>query len=62
MLWWFVDATVGMSEVVVGAESELTETVATLGLAMGWIMILSIWGFGDIILGLVLYLTRAKRY
>ncbi len=61
MLWWMIT---GMKTVTSGidtAGSDAAKTGATIGAGLGFMMILTIWAFGDIILGLFTFLTRPKK-
>jgi len=60
MLWWLVATLGGAAEVIDGAQNEAEQTGAALGTGLGMMMILFVWGMGDLVLGLGVLLTRAK--
>lgn len=60
MIAWLVSFFVSAGEVVATSASEAEQAGAALGATLGTGMILFIWGFGDIILGLLVLLTRPK--
>lgn len=61
MLVWMVSGMMAVGNVVSGATSGAAQAGAAIGGALGFGMILSIWAFGDIILGLFVLLTRGEK-
>lgn len=59
MLIWFVT---GMKAATEGIEmmSEAEKAGATIGTGIGAMMVIFIWGFGDIVGGIMMLLTRPK--
>ena len=61
MLIWMVTGMGAMSEGVNSASSEAEQTGAAIGSGLGFMFILMIWVFGDIILGMLVLFTRRKK-
>lgn len=61
MIWWILAGLVGVGEVMENASSDVERLGIGLGtgIALNWI--LNIWFFGDIILGLLVLLTRPSK-
>lgn len=60
MVLWFAASMNNASEQVMSAGSEIEQAGAAIGTGIGAIIILSIWGFGAVVLGLLAILTRPK--
>lgn len=60
MLVWMISGMAAVGNVYSGATSGAAQAGAAIGSAIGFGMILSIWAFGDIILGLFVLLTRGE--
>ncbi|HIG78991.1 MAG TPA: zinc ribbon domain-containing protein [Cycloclasticus sp.] len=60
MLGAFISGMGGVNEVMNESMSDAEMAGATIGAGIGISMVLGIWAFGDIILGLLVFLTRAK--
>lgn len=61
MLAWFIGGMGATSETVAAAASDAERAGAAIGTMIGAGMILSIWVMGDIILGVLVLLTRGKK-
>ncbi len=61
MLWWMIGGMSSASQSISSEASSAGRAGAAIGTGIGFIMILIIWVFGDIILGLFTLLTRPKR-
>lgn len=59
MLWWLIAGVSAMRQVDVGPD-KYSQAGATIGIGIGIGFIVSIWGFGAVILGLMALLTRGK--
>lgn len=60
MGWWFVAGMGAASETVTTAGTAAEQAGAAIGTGIGAAMIIGIWGFGDLILGLFVLFTRPK--
>lgn len=60
MLFWFISAMGSTAEVVESATSEAERAGAAIGTGIGMMLLFGIWGFGDIVGGIFLLLTRPK--
>lgn len=61
MAWWLIAGVGGASEQVSEASSEAAKAGAAIGTGLGAFMVMTIWVFGDIILGLFMLFTRPKK-
>jgi hypothetical protein len=61
MLLWMVVGVGGASKQVAEAGSDAAQTGAAIGTGLGAMMIIFIWVAGDVILGIFVLLTRAKK-
>jgi hypothetical protein len=61
MLLWMVTGVGGASEQISEAGSDAARAGAAIGTGLGAMVILFIWGFGAIILGIFTLLTRPKK-
>jgi hypothetical protein len=59
MLVWLISGMMAVSDNPVGSEAE--EAGRAIGTAMGATMILGLWAIGDVILGILVLLTRRKK-
>jgi len=60
MLVWLFSYMGSIGEITNATSSNAEKTGAAIGGAIGTGMLISVWGFGDIILGLFVLLTRPK--
>lgn len=60
MAWWLIVGMGAASETIQSASSSAEQAGAAIGTGIGAAMIIGLWGFGDIILGLFVILTRPK--
>ncbi|MBT9554642.1 MAG: zinc ribbon domain-containing protein [Myxococcales bacterium] len=60
MLIWMIGGVGAASKVASSAASEAERAGAALGTGIGAMMVMSLWFFGDVILGIFLLLTRPK--
>lgn len=60
MGWWLVAGMQAASDIVDSTQSAAEHTGAALGTGLGAAMIIGLWVFGDIILGLFVLFTRPK--
>lgn len=60
MLVWLISGIGGSSEVYSTATSDAERAGAAIGTGIGVMLILILWGVGDMILGLFVLLTRPK--
>jgi hypothetical protein len=60
MGWWLVAGMGAASEGIQSAGSSAEQAGAAIGTGLGAAMIIGVWVFGDIILGLFVMLTRPK--
>jgi len=60
MAWWLVEGSIGASEVMDTAVSEVEKAGAAIGTGIGVTMILMLWAIGAIITGLLALMTRPK--
>jgi hypothetical protein len=60
MLVWLVGGTMNASNVVSSAASEAERAGAAIGTGIGAMMIVTVWAIGDIIIGILVLLTRPK--
>ncbi len=61
MLLWLVFGVGSAAETIEQAGSEAEQAGAAIGTGLGAMMIIIIWVAGDVILGLMTLLTRAKK-
>jgi hypothetical protein len=61
MLIWLISSMGVVGNVYNSASSSAEQAGASIGAAIGMGFIVSIWGFGDIILGLFVLLTRGEK-
>ncbi len=61
MVWWFFAASVGMSGVYEGVDSDAGRAGAAIGMGIGITMIFVIWGAGSLIFGMMMLVTRGKK-
>ena len=61
MLWWMVAGVGGAAEQINPAMSEAEQAGAAIGTGLGAMMIMMIWVFGDIVLGLFVLFTRPSK-
>ena len=61
MLLWFIFGIGGAAESIETAGSEAEQAGAAIGTGLGAMMIIFIWVAGDVVLGLMTLLTRAKK-
>lgn len=61
MLIWFISGMGAATEMVNTAGSDAEQAGAAIGTGLGAIMIISVWVFGDLILGIMTLLTRPKK-
>ena len=61
MLLWIVSGIGGASEIIDTAGSEAEKAGAAIGTGLGVMMLIFIWVAGDVVLGLMTLLTRAKK-
>lgn len=61
MTWWMIDGTWRAAQTISQAEPGAAQTGGTAGMVIAWTIILFVWGFGDLILGLFLMLTRGRK-
>ncbi|MGX7666062.1 hypothetical protein [Flavobacterium pedocola] len=61
MLLWFITGVGSAAQTVDGAASEAEQAGAAIGTGIGAMLIITIWVFGDLILGIMTLLTRPKR-
>ena len=61
MAWAMFEGMSGVSEVVSDASSDAEKAGAGLGAGLGFMFLLGIWVFGDIILGLMVLFTKPKQ-
>lgn len=59
MAWAFIQGLIGLGEAP-EPTTDAGKTGHTVGAAIGILMLLAIWGFGDIILGMLTLFTRGK--
>jgi hypothetical protein len=60
MGWWLIAGMGAANETIQTATSSAEQAGAAIGTGIGAIMIVGIWVFGDIILGLFVLFTRPK--
>lgn len=60
MAWWLYAGMSAATTAVGASTSAAQQTGAAIGTGLGAIMIIGLWVFGDIILGLFVLLTRPK--
>ncbi len=60
MGWWLVAGMGAASETMLSATSSAEQTGVAIGTGLGAAMIIGLWVFGDIILGLFVLFTRPK--
>ncbi|WP_052594101.1 zinc ribbon domain-containing protein [Aureispira sp. CCB-QB1] len=60
MLWWMIAGVGGAAETIDASASEAEQAGAAIGTGLGAMMIMVIWVFGDIVLGLLVLFTRPK--
>ena len=60
MLWWMIAGVGGAAESIDQAGSEAEQAGAAIGTGIGAMMVMTLWVFGDIILGLLVLFTRPK--
>lgn len=60
MGWWLVAGVSAASKLTATAGSSAEQAGAAIGTGIGAMMIIVIWGIGDIILGLFVLFTRPK--
>lgn len=60
MIVWLVGGTMSAGEVLNSAASEAERAGAAIGTGLGVSMILGLWVIGDIIIGILVLLTRPK--
>jgi hypothetical protein len=61
MLLWLIFGIGGAAESIETAGSEAEQAGAAIGTGLGAMMIIFIWVAGDVVLGLMTLLTRAKK-
>ncbi|GAA0760944.1 hypothetical protein GCM10009433_20070 [Psychroflexus lacisalsi] len=61
MLLWFVVGMGGAADGINSAGSEAEQAGAAIGTGLGAMVIIFIWVAGDVVLGLMTLLTRAKK-
>ena len=61
MVYWLFAGVGAAAESTSNATSEAAKTGAAIGTGLGAFMILVIWFFGDVIIGAVVFFTKAKR-
>ena len=61
MLVWLVAGMNAASDVVSSAASEAEKAGAAIGAGIGTVMIFSVWGVGDVVLGIFVLLTRPRE-
>ena len=61
MLLWFVVGMGGAADGINNAGSEAEQAGAAIGTGLGAMVIIFIWVAGDVVLGLMTLLTRAKK-
>jgi uncharacterized paraquat-inducible protein A len=61
MLLWFIFGIGGAAESIESAGSDAEQVGAAIGTGLGAMMIIFIWVAGDVVLGLMTLLTRAKK-
>jgi hypothetical protein len=61
MALWMITGTWDAAQVITKATPGVAQTGGTVGLVFAWTVILFVWGFGDLILGLFLALTRSQK-
>lgn len=61
MLYWFIAGMGAASSHIDSASSEAAQAGAAIGTGLGAMMILFVWGFGTLILGMLTYFTKAKN-
>jgi len=61
MLIWFITGMGEAADTASAAHSEAEQAGAAIGTGLGAMMLLLIWVFGDIVLGLLTLLTRPKK-
>ena len=61
MLIWMIGGMGSASNVYNSADSSAAQAGASIGMALGFGMIISIWAFGDIILGMFVLFTRGDK-
>lgn len=60
MIFWLVSGTISAGDVINNASSEAERAGAALGTGLGMSMVLGLWVIGDIIIGILVLLTRPK--
>ncbi len=60
MLYWLISYFASIGEITSGANSEAEKAGAAIGATIGTGMLVAFWGFGDVILGILVLLTRPK--
>jgi uncharacterized paraquat-inducible protein A len=58
MVAWCGTTVSATSEIIAGADSEAAAAGAAIGTGIGMMMIWGIWGFGEMVLGILMLVTR----
>ena len=61
MVYWLVAGVGAAAESTSNATSEATKAGGAIGTGLGALMILVFWFFGDVIVGALVFFTRANR-
>ena len=61
MLLWFITGMSSAAESVNSAGSDAEQAGAAIGTGIGAMLIITIWVFGDLVLGILTLLTRPKK-
>ncbi|OOR99201.1 hypothetical protein B0187_05435 [Haemophilus paracuniculus] len=60
MIFWVVGGSMSAGDTINSATSEAAKAGATIGAGLGLSMVLGLWVIGDIIIGILVFLTRPK--
>ena len=61
MLFWMISTFANVGSAASGATSDAARVGVGIGATIGFGLILTLWAFGDIILGMFVLFTRGKR-